>query len=99
MPGGGLLSRLGDLTEGFGVLTMAKPIVGVTVNGRPPAPVFTLVTPHPPCSPYEPEHCESYVMEGTMAITINKLPVTFVGAFTFCLHPVATGAIGVVVKG
>lgn len=99
MPGGGTLARLGDLTQEFGVLTIANPVVGVTVNGRPPATIFTLVTPHVPCSPTNPDHCESYVMEGTEAVLINKLPVTFTSALTWCLHPVITGATGVIIKG
>jgi uncharacterized Zn-binding protein involved in type VI secretion len=100
MPGGGLMSRVGDFTVAFGALLPGPvPMIGIKVNGLPPATMFTPVAPHPPCNPSSPDHCASEVLQSCDAVFVNKQWATFTGAETLCGHPIATGALGVNVKG
>ena len=100
MPAGGLISRVGDVTIGLGVLeSPPTPIVGVFINSLPPAGFGSPVTPHFPCGPTNPDHCVSLVMDAAVSIKINKVAPTFTTAMTTCGHAILTGAMGVTIKG
>lgn len=88
------MARVGDVTVNFGVLGPVPPIAGIFVNGQPATGMEAPVSPHPPC-PYPPTHCYSFVIEGAATVLLNGVPATYVGAFSYCGHPIMTGAAAV----
>ena len=93
------VSRLGDLNDGGGALTMGVP--NVLTNGLPTvtAPGM-VVSPHFCCGfPGCEAHCVAVTAIGNFTVLVAGLPINFVGCFDSCLHNRVTGALNVLTSG
>jgi uncharacterized Zn-binding protein involved in type VI secretion len=81
------IQRVGDLDTGGGV-AIGPGHADVLINGRPALIPGTPFTPHPPCSPKQPQHCVGVVAVTGNATTVyaNGLPLVLDGAKDSCLQ-------------
>lgn len=86
--------RQGDANK-MGGLAMFPVSTSVTVNGRPVALMGTNVTSHPPCNPYNPQHCAATIPMGSFKVLIEGKPVAYVGTADSCGCPRLLGSFDV----
>lgn len=92
------IARVGDIVGKGGILT-APFSTSVTVNDRPVALLGCVFTPHPPCSPYLPQHCFGVVLGLDNGVTIDgMIPLTGMSVAT-CGDKVLTSSSDVVIAG
>jgi uncharacterized Zn-binding protein involved in type VI secretion len=79
------VQRVGDLNSGGGV-ALGPGHTNVLINGRPAAIPFTKFTPHPPCSPKQPQHCSGVIAVSGTSTTVkaNGKPLVLTGARDSC---------------
>lgn len=80
------VQRVGDLNSGGGV-ALGPGHPNVLINGRPALMPNTPFTPHPPCSPKQPQHCGGVVAIVGNATTVraNGMPLVLDGAKDSCI--------------
>lgn len=86
--------RQGDANK-MGGLAMFPVAMSVTVNGRAVATQGTVVTSHPPCGPYYPQHCKSMIFLGSFKVLAEGKPVAYVGTADMCGCPRLLGSFDV----
>jgi uncharacterized Zn-binding protein involved in type VI secretion len=81
------IQRVGDLNTGGGV-AIGPGHPNVLINGRPALIPGTPFTPHPPCSPKQPQHCFGVVSVSGVASTVraNGIPLVLDGGKDSCLQ-------------
>lgn len=81
------IQRVGDLNSGGGI-AVGPGHQNVLINGRPALLPNTPFTPHPPCSPKQPQHCVGVVAVTGNATTVraNGVPLVLDGAKDSCLQ-------------
>jgi uncharacterized Zn-binding protein involved in type VI secretion len=81
------IQRVGDLNSGGGV-ALGPGHNNVLINGRPALMPGTPFTPHPPCSPKQPQHCFGAVGVTGLATTVfaNGMPLVLDGAKDSCIQ-------------
>ena len=80
------IQRVGDLNSGGGV-ALGPGHTNVLINGRPAAIPFTKFSPHPPCSPKQPQHCAGVraVSGNARTVKANGQPLVLTGGKDSCL--------------
>jgi uncharacterized Zn-binding protein involved in type VI secretion len=58
----------------------------VKINGQSAAIPYSLVTPHPPCSPQKPLHCIAFTLGGARSVRVNGSPLILTGDKDTCGH-------------
>lgn len=86
--------RQGDPNK-MGGLAMFPVAMSVTVNGRAVATQGTTVTSHPPCSPYQPQHCKTMIPLGSFTVLAEGKPIAYVGLPDMCGCPRILGSFDV----
>lgn len=76
------VQRQGDFNSKGGIVTSGDG--SVRVNGRAVATPYTLVTPHPPCSPKKYIHCVAVTTGGARTVRVNGKPVLLTGNKDTC---------------
>jgi hypothetical protein len=92
------VARVGDIVGKGGVLT-APYASSVTVNDRPIALFGCIFTPHPPCSPLQPQHCFGITLGLDNGVTVEgQIPLTGASIAT-CGDKVLTSSSDVIIAG
>ena len=80
------IQRVGDLNSGGGV-ALGPGHKNVLINGRPAAIPNTPFSPHPPCSPKQPQHCKGVIAVTGTATTVraNGKPLVLTGGRDSCM--------------
>jgi uncharacterized Zn-binding protein involved in type VI secretion len=86
------IQRVGDLNSGGGV-ALGPGHPDVLIDGRPALIPGTPFTPHPPCSPKQPQHCAGAVAVVGNATTVfaNGIPLVLDGAKDSCIQHTRKG--------
>ena len=87
------VQRLGDPNTAGGVIVSGVDYT-VLANGRPVAVPLGTVTPHPPCSPKQPQHCVTKTVgPGSKTVRVNGKPLLLTGDKDSCVtHSRALGS-------
>jgi len=76
------VQRKGDFNLRGGIVTAGDS--SVRVNGRPVATPYSIVTPHPPCSPKAFKHCIAVTTGGSKTVRVNGKPLLLTGNTDTC---------------
>lgn len=92
------VARVGDIVGKGGILTFPFSS-SVTVNDRPIALFGCMFTPHPPCSPQQPQHCFGVVLGLDNNVSVEgMIPLTGASIGT-CGDKVLTSSSDVIIAG